>query len=87
LGVVENMSYFICPDTGKHHQIFGPSHAEEVAAAAGAPVLARLPIDPQLTARCDVGKVAAVTRPEIEALVEALTRTAAAPAPRLTVTG
>lgn len=72
LGVVENMSYFVCPDSGKHHEIFGPSHAEEVAAAAGAPVLARLPIDPQLAALCDVGEVASVTRPDIEPLVEAV---------------
>jgi len=85
LGVVENMSYFVCPDTGKHHEIFGPSHAEEVAAAAGAPVLARLPIDPQLAALCDVGKVGSVTRPEIEPLVEALARSVSVAAPRMAV--
>lgn len=82
LGVVENMSYFVCPDTGKHHEIFGPSHAEEVAAAAGAPVLARLPIDPQLAALCDAGEVGAIVRPEMDALVEALARPVAVPAPR-----
>lgn len=87
LGVVENMSYFVCPDTGKHHEIFGPSHAEEVAAAASAPVLARLPIDPQLATLCDAGEVASVTRPEIEALVEALARSLAVPTPRVTVVG
>ena len=32
LGIVENMSYFVCPDCGKRHQIFGESHIEEIAA-------------------------------------------------------
>lgn len=59
VGVVENMSYFVCPDTGKHHEIFGPSHVEEVAAIAGAPVLARLPIEPELTRLGDSGQIAA----------------------------
>jgi len=59
VGVVENMSYFVCPDTGKHHEIFGPSHADQVAAIAGAPVLARLPIEPELTRLGDNGQIAA----------------------------
>jgi len=58
VGVVENMSYFVCPDTGKRHEIFGPSHAEEVAAIAGVPVLARLPIEPELTRLGDSGQIA-----------------------------
>jgi Mrp family chromosome partitioning ATPase len=81
LGVVENMSYFVCPDTGQRHNIFGPSHAEEVAAAAQAPVLARLPIDPDIAALCDAGEVALVARPEVEALAAALCRLALAPSP------
>lgn len=56
-GVVENMAYFVCPDCGKQHFIFGDSHAEEVAATAGAPLLAQLPIDPQIAALCDAGKI------------------------------
>jgi len=59
VGVVENMSYFVCPDTGKHHEILGPSHVEEVAAIAGAPVLARLPIEPELTRLGDSGQIVA----------------------------
>jgi Mrp family chromosome partitioning ATPase len=59
VGVVENMSYFVCSDTGKHHEIFGPSHADQVAAIAGAPVLARLPIEPELTRLGDSGQIAA----------------------------
>ena len=46
IGLVENYSYFRCPDCGKCHQIFGKSHLDETAQAYHLPVLARLPIDP-----------------------------------------
>jgi Mrp family chromosome partitioning ATPase len=72
MGVVENMSYYKCPDTGKNHEIFGPSHAETVAAACRAPVLARLPIDPQITALGDAGQIEKAKLPEVEALVDQL---------------
>jgi len=71
VGVVENMAYFICPDTGKQHFIFGPSHAGEVALAAGAPLLAKLPIDPQVAALCDAGEIEMVTLAEIPDLLKA----------------
>lgn len=57
LGVVENMSYFVCPETGAHHEIFGPSRGEELAQAAQAPLLARLPLDPEIACLCDQGRV------------------------------
>jgi Mrp family chromosome partitioning ATPase len=47
LGVVENMSYFVAPDTGARYEIFGPSYAARVAELAQAPLWARLPIDPE----------------------------------------
>jgi ATP-binding protein involved in chromosome partitioning len=71
IGVVENMSYFKCPDTGKQHLIFGPSHAREVVEAAAAPLLAQLPINPLITSLCDAGKVEAVTLPETTDLLNA----------------
>jgi ATP-binding protein involved in chromosome partitioning len=71
IGVVENMAFFTCPDTGKQHLIFGPSHADEVSRAAGAPIMVRIPINPLITSLCDAGHVEAVTLPEINALVEA----------------
>ena len=71
VGVVENMAYFVCPDTGKHHEIFGPSHAHEVALAADAPVLAQLPIDPLVAALCDGGQVEAIELPEVPDMVKA----------------
>lgn len=71
LGVVENMAYFKCPDTGKQHMIFGPSHSDEISQAAGAPLFARLPINPLATSLCDAGKVEAVTLNETEDLLKA----------------
>ena len=55
IGLVENMSYFQCPDCGKKHEIFGKSRAEELATAHAIPNVARLPIDPKLAASCDDG--------------------------------
>ena len=57
LGLVENMSYFKCPDCGKEHKIYGDSHIEEVAAQYGIKNIARLPIDPKLAAACDKGAI------------------------------
>lgn len=57
LGLIENMSYYVCPDTGKQHEIFGPSHAQETAAAIGVPLLGRLPIDPEIARLCDTGRI------------------------------
>ena len=59
LGIVENYSYFKCPDCGKEHQIFGPSKADDVAKEFGLEVLAKLPIDPKLAPLCDRGMIEA----------------------------
>ena len=55
LGLIENMSYYQCPDTGKRREIFGPSHAEETAEWCGIPLLCRLPLDPEIAVLCDTG--------------------------------
>ena len=55
LGLVENMSYFKCPDCGKEIKVFGESHIDEVAAKYALPVLGKLPIDPALASACDRG--------------------------------
>ena len=57
LGIVENMSYIVCPDCGKHINVFGESHVDEVAAKHGLSVLAKCPIDPQLAALSDAGMI------------------------------
>ena len=57
LGVIENMSYFECPDCGKKHFLFGNSHIEEIALSHGLALIGRLPIDPKIASLCDAGHV------------------------------
>lgn len=57
LGIVENMSYFTCPDCGKKIQIFGESHVDEIAASHGLEVLAKVPMDPALAQAADTGMI------------------------------
>lgn len=57
VGLVENMSYVVCPKCGEHIEVFGPSQAVRTAALLGVPMLARLPLDPDLARRCDIGEV------------------------------
>ncbi|MGB5925817.1 MAG: Mrp/NBP35 family ATP-binding protein [Dehalococcoidia bacterium] len=57
LGVVENMSYLVLPETGKKLEVFGKSKGEEMAKASGAPLLGTLPIDPELARLCDEGGI------------------------------
>ena len=57
LGVVENMSYLLLPETGKKLEIFGRSKGEDMARASGAPLLGSLPIDPELARLCDEGEI------------------------------
>jgi Mrp family chromosome partitioning ATPase len=87
LGIVENMAMVTCPHCGEAFELFGPSHAQELADRIGAPVLARLPIDSEVTTLADTGHVEDVQMsafaPVVEALTEYITMTspAAAPAP------
>ncbi len=60
LGLVENYSYFKCPDNNKEYKIFGESHIDAVAQRHGLKVLARLPIDPALATACDTGTIEGV---------------------------
>lgn len=69
-GVVENMAYLFLSETGRRYQIFGPSHAEEVAVTAGAPILAQLPIDANITAFCDAGKIEEVNLNELPGFLD-----------------
>jgi Mrp family chromosome partitioning ATPase len=57
IGVVENMSYFKCPDNGKEYQIFGDSHIDEIARNHHLEVLARIPIDPKVSQAVDNGTI------------------------------
>lgn len=57
IGIVENMSYFKCPDCQKEYKIFGESKIDEVAEKHNLNVLARLPIDPKMAASVDKGQI------------------------------
>lgn len=72
LGVIENMSYFECPDCGKRHNIFGESKIEEIARELGVPVLARLPIDSKTADLTDKGAAELVNTDVLNALIDKL---------------
>lgn len=57
LGLIENFSYFKCPDCGKEHRIYGESGIDKIAKEFDLDVLAHLPIDPTLAALTDAGKI------------------------------
>ena len=57
LGLVENMSYLSCPDCGKKIELFGHSKAKAIAAEYGRPAIARMPLDPQISALADAGRI------------------------------
>lgn len=72
LGLVENYSYFQCPDCGKRHEIFGKSHIEEIALQYHLPVLARLPIDPSVAQKMDDGAAEQLPTADLQAAVETI---------------
>jgi Mrp family chromosome partitioning ATPase len=78
LGVVENMSYLVLPETGKRLDLFGKSRAGDMAKAAGAPLLAQIPIDPELARLCDDGEIEHYSSELIDAFADALARAVAA---------
>jgi Mrp family chromosome partitioning ATPase len=57
LGVIENMSYILCPDCGKKIFLFGEGRSEAAAQRHHLPLLARMPLDPELAALSDAGKI------------------------------
>ena len=57
LGIVENMSYFMAPETNIKYEIFGASKGESLAQSAQAPLLGQLPIDPEFARLCDNGDI------------------------------
>ena len=67
LGIVENMSYFVCPDCGKKHYPFGESKLENIAKEYSLEILARLPIDSENAKACDMGKAESIINLDAEA--------------------
>lgn len=74
IGIVENMSYFTCPDNKKNYNVFGESHIDEIAKAFDLKVLAKLPIDPKIAKACDEGKIENYEDSSFEGIAEALKR-------------
>ena len=71
LGIVENMSYFKCPDCGNIHYIYGKSDIEKTAADNGIDTIAKLPMDPETAAKVDAGKAEEL---DVEALNDIFNR-------------
>lgn len=70
--LVENMSYFTCPDCGKEHEIFGKSRVRETAQKYGIASTARLPLNPDIAAAADRGGVEGLDLPQLSGVLEAL---------------
>lgn len=73
-GIVENMSYFVCPDCGKKHAIFGESHVKEVAIKYGIPQIAELPMNPELAKAVDSGNIEKYDVSDLDDMVAACFR-------------
>lgn len=72
VGVIENMSYFECPDCGSRHYIFGKSDTQKVAAENGLELLAALPINPETPALADKGLIEKAKLDAFDSIVKRL---------------
>ncbi len=72
IGVVENMSYALCPDCGKHINVFGESHIEQTVKDFGLKVLAKLPIDPEIAKLVDSGLLELMETEAADPIVDAV---------------
>lgn len=72
VGIIENMSYVECPDCGKHIEIFGKSHVEEVALEYHLPVLGKIPMNAAIAAASDAGDVENLTGDWFDVAVKAV---------------
>ena len=86
LGLVENMSYTVCPHCGKRTEIFGPSRGKVLASGLGIPFLGEIPLDPVIARLSDQGRVEDYTSPIIAGLADELRAQAAKQAEQLAPT-
>ena len=70
IGLVENMSYFKCPDCGKKHEIFGKGKLDEVCKKYDIDTIAKLPIDPTIAEKIDSGLVEDISMPDLDPIIE-----------------
>jgi len=75
LGLVENMSYFVAPDTGQRYEVFGPSHAEDTASRLGVALLGRLPLDSEIAELSDKGHIEDYPASQFVPIVQTLVKT------------
>ena len=71
VGIVENMSYFKCPDCGKEHKIFGESHIDDIASKYGIKQVAKLAMDPEIARACDRGMAECLDTSALSGMAEA----------------
>ncbi len=72
LGIVENYSYYVCPDCQKAHPLFGDSHIDEIAAKLDLDVLGKLPLDPDFAKMADAGLFDQMDQPYLSKAVDVL---------------
>ncbi len=72
LGVVENMSYFYVKELDRKYELFGKSKGKLMAEATQSPLLATLPIDPELARLCDEGEIEKYNSPVVDELGKAV---------------
>ena len=72
VGIVENMSYYVCPDCGNKHFLFGQGNVDEIAERYHIPHVARLPLDPKLATLADKGMIESADSTPIAELAESL---------------
>lgn len=70
LGIVENMSYFKCPECGHIHSIFGESHIDNIAPKYHIATISKLPVDPKISQLVDQGKAEALDNKELYNLID-----------------
>lgn len=72
VGLVENMSYVVCPDCGKKLYLFGEGKSAEAAGRHGLPLLAQMPVEPRLAALADAGRIEEFEGSWLENVIDAL---------------
>jgi len=72
LGIVENMSYTVCPHCNEKFSVFGESHIDEIAEKYGIKTVCKLPFDQKLAALCDRGEIESFDKDNLHAMVKML---------------
>ncbi len=72
IGLIENMSYYVCPDCKNKHYIFGESQIDSIADELKVPVLAKLPINPEINKKVDSGNIEDVSADELNEFIDSL---------------